>query len=108
MLTTNGISRWLSDNFHESDSLSCVSDCLVSDVLAREETVIMAFIARERTVEEVIELFSDQSELLCLLVTSTGNEHGKPQQIITRYDVANLLRMLLEDDQAGLIEEERK
>lgn len=97
MLTTNGISRWLSDNFRENDSLSCVTDCLVADVIAREEPVVMAFITREHTVEEVIEQFSAQSELLCLLVTS-GNELGKPQQIITRYDVANLLGRLVEND----------
>lgn len=98
LLTTNGIARWLSDNFRETDTLSCVTDCLVADVLAREEPVVMAFISRERTVEEVIEQFSAQSELVCLLVTMTGNERGAPQQIITRHDVANLLARLVEDD----------
>jgi predicted transcriptional regulator len=98
LLTTNGIARWLSNSFRENDTLSCVTDCLVSHVLAREEPVVVAFCEHERGVEEVIEQFSSQSELVCLLVTSTGTEHGIPQQIITRYDVANMLARLVEEE----------
>jgi len=96
ILTTNGIARWLSDNFKSNEATSCVVDCNLAQVLDREEPVEIMFIDGEHTVEDVIEHFSEDSTLVCLLVTDTGTKWGSLRQIVTRYDVAGLLARLAE------------
>ncbi len=96
ILTTNGIARWLSDNFKPDETLSCVVDCTVAQVLEREEPVEIAFISAEQTVEDVVERFAEDTTLVCLLVTANGAQGGALQQIVTRFDVAALLARLME------------
>ncbi|MHB9032706.1 MAG: CBS domain-containing protein [Anaerolineae bacterium] len=94
ILTTNGIARWLSDNIGDESRMRCLTDCTVQDILAREEPVEIDFTDGEQPVELVIERFATRSALVCLLITTTGDSGGRLQQIITRYDVADLLRQL--------------
>lgn len=96
ILTTNGIARWLSENFRSDETLSCITDCTVANVLEREEAIEMAFIGGELPVEDVIDRFAENLTLVCLLVTDTGKPEGNLEQIVTRYDVANLLAKLMD------------
>jgi len=96
LITTSRFAHWLAVHLTPEGSLTDLNGLTVADVLAEERTSSYDFISPNETVEEVIEQFSARPRLRCLLVTYDGTPAGELRQIVTRYDVAGLLRLLAE------------
>lgn len=90
LLTTNGVARWCAGQLKEGRLEIDARAVRVADLLAadhRREQV--AFVARDALVDDVDEMFTEQT-LEAVIITEHGRPHEKPLGMICPPDVAAL------------------
>ncbi len=88
LLTENGITRWLARYVSDKLSLVELDEVLVKEVLDQEEQrQNWMFIARNKPVDEVIELFGENELLEAILITETAKDSERLIGIATRWDM---------------------
>lgn len=88
LVTSNGITRWLSRQTQERSILE-LEDHEVGELLAsEEERPNCTFVAVSLPVEDVIYAFTEIPQLEAALVTENGRDHEKLLGIATRWDIA--------------------
>lgn len=92
LLTENGITRWLANHVHIKKIELADLEETVRDALAvQEDFTNYAFVPREMTITEALNVYAVNPQLEALLIT----EHGKAQQsllgIMTRTDALDII-----------------
>jgi len=88
LLTENGITRWLA--YHVSSKLSLVEleEVFVDQILRNEEQrENYIFVNRNKTVNEIKELFAGKELLEAVLITESGSKNQELLGIATRWDM---------------------
>lgn len=92
LFTTNAMARWLSASIEEDNSLLALN-ITVSDAMEyAEEYEYGDFIKPTTPALEVCRLLTKQDAPLAILVTTDGTPAGQLRGIVTRFDVAGILR----------------
>jgi predicted transcriptional regulator len=95
LLTENGITRWLA---HHTVTQFTTVDCeeiFIKELLLEEEARSnCSFIARDTSVDEVVEQFSDNLLLEAALITQNGKESQGLLGIATRWDILKYLQQI--------------
>lgn len=92
LLTENGITRWLAHHTVTKLTLIECEEIFIENLLPEEEVRLnCSFIARNTSVDEVIEQFSDNLFLEAVLITQNGKENEKLLGIATRWDILKYL-----------------
>jgi predicted transcriptional regulator len=93
LLTENGITRWLARHTVTNLTLIEFEEILITNVLPEEEVrTNCSFIVRDKSVDEVVEQFSDNLFLEAVLITQNGKESKKLLGIATRWDILKYLQ----------------
>ncbi|WP_416673605.1 CBS domain-containing protein [Egbenema bharatensis] len=93
LLTENGITRWLARHTVTNLTLIEFEEILITKLLPEEEIrTNCSFIARDISVDEVIEQFSDNLFLEAVLITQNGKKSEKLLGIATRWDILKYLQ----------------
>jgi len=88
LLTENGITRWVANHVAGQMSLVDLEDVNVRAVLRQEEKrKNWDFTAKDKTLEEVQHLFSQNKFLEAVLITQNGKPTEKLLGIVTRWDL---------------------
>ncbi|MCD5324163.1 MULTISPECIES: CBS domain-containing protein [Pontibacillus] len=94
LLTEGGLLRWFTE--HMTDEYVPVGEVTVNEVLYVEDHHNVAFIAKDKTIYDVEDLFGeyfDRNEKLeAILITETGSRNEKPLGIITTWDLVQIDR----------------
>ena len=93
LLTENGITRWLARHTVIQFTIVDCEEIFIKDLLSEEEARSnCSFIARDTSVDEVIEQFSDNLSLEAALITQNGKESQRLLGIATRWDILKYLQ----------------
>ena len=93
LLTENGITRCLAHHTVTKLTLIECAEILIENLLPEEEARSnCSFIARNISVDEVIEQFSDSLFLEAVLITQNGKKSEKLLGIATRWDILKYLQ----------------
>ena len=91
LLTENGITRWLAHHVASRLSLVELAETTVKETLREEEKrKNWEFIGKNKAVDELKELFSNNDLLEAVLITETGKQSESLLGIVTRWDMLNL------------------
>jgi predicted transcriptional regulator len=91
LLTENGITRWLARYVSDDFPLVQLDEVSVEEVLGEEEQRQNCMsIARNKLVDEAIELFADNELLEAILITESGKDTEKLLGIATRWDMLKI------------------
>ena len=94
LLTSHGITHWLSQVDLEQQPCTILKQTRVQDVLSFEHERLdrnCRFVARDTAVDEILALFQTQPDLEAVLVTEHGRRNEKPLGIVTKSDVVEAL-----------------
>jgi predicted transcriptional regulator len=90
LLTSHGITHWLSQVDLEQQPCTILKQTRVQDVLSFEQERLdrnCRFVARDTAVDEILALFQTQPDLEAVLVTEHGRKTEKPLGIVTQWDI---------------------
>lgn len=93
LFTTNAMARWLGDAIRNEGGTLIVEKVKVAEVLAHtEQHEEPKFIGPTQSALKVCETLSKETAPPAILVTTDGKSSGQLQGIVTRFDVARILR----------------
>lgn len=93
LFTTNAMARWLGNAIRSEGGTLIVENVKVAEVLAHTEQHEEAkFVGPTQSALKVCETLSKETAPPAILVTTDGRATGHLQGIVTRFDVARILR----------------
>lgn len=93
LFTTNAMARWLGNAVRSEGGTLIVENVKVSEILEHtEQHESPRFVRPTQSALKVCETLSKETAPPAILVTTTGTEAGQLQGIVTRFDVARILR----------------
>lgn len=93
LFTTNAMARWLGNTVRSEGGTLIVENVKVAEILGHVEPHEKArFVAPTQSALKVCETLSKETAPPAILVTTDGTAAGQLQGIVTRFDVARILR----------------
>lgn len=93
LFTTNAMARWLASVIRSEGGTLIIENVTVSDILEHAEQHEEAqFVGPTQSALKVCERLSKETAPPAILVTTDGTAAGQLQGIVTRFDVARILR----------------
>lgn len=93
LFTTNAMARWLSNAVRSEGGTLIVENVTVADILKHaEEHEEPKFVGPMQSALKVCETLAKETAPPAILVTTDGKPSGQLQGIVTRFDVARILR----------------
>ena len=93
LFTTNAMARWLGSAVRSEGGALIVEDVKVSEIMEHVELHEQPkFVGPTQSALKVCETLSKVSSPPAVLITTDGKQSGQLQGIVTRFDVARILR----------------
>ena len=93
LFTTNSMARWLGNAIRSEGGTLIVENVKVSEILEHvEQHEVPKFVRPAQSALKVCETLSKETAPPAILVTTDGTAAGQLQGIVTRFDVARILR----------------
>lgn len=93
LFTTNAMARWLGNAVRSEGGTLIVENVKVSEILEHvEQHEMPEFVGPNKSALKVCETLSKETAPPAILVTTDGTAAGQLQGIVTRFDVAGILR----------------
>lgn len=93
LFTTNAMARWLGNAVRSEGGTLIVENVKVSEILEHvEQHEVPRFVRPAQSALKVCEILSKETAPPAVLVTTDGTAAGQLQGIVTRFDVAGILR----------------
>lgn len=98
LFTTNALARWISSAMYREDGHLIEENVTIEQVSAfAEKHEAPEFVGPNTPAYDVLDKFARDDILTTVLVTTDGKPTGKLQGLVTRFDIANILRELPSD-----------
>lgn len=89
LLTSTEIIQWMAKHF--SDNVVTIEDVRVKELLKKGKNYFVTFVKEQASLYEIEELFERYhtrgKKLQAVIITETGDRHGKPIGVITPWDL---------------------
>jgi CBS domain-containing protein len=89
LLTSTEIIQWMAKHF--SDNVVTIEDVRVKELLKKGKNYFVTFVTEQASLYEIEELFERYhtrgKKLQAVIITETGDRHGKPIGVITPWDL---------------------